>query len=121
MSGKNGRNHCRDNCPNKRRNGHHIYPVSVRPDLAGDPKNKTPVMTKKHDVYHIFYDNDPPERIIEKTLILFPRQIAFMIISYLNKEFWGELFDVDADRDIMAIPLFKIEKKNGHKAMIVVD
>lgn len=122
MNKKNGKNnHHNNNGRNNHRNEHHIYPRSRFPELAGDQNNKSSVITKKHAIYHVFFSNDPPEQIIKNIRILFPRPIAFMIITYLNRKFWRGLFDVDMDRKNMVFPLFKIVRKNKGKSMIVVD
>jgi len=89
--------------------------------LSGDPNNKFSVIAKKHAIYHIFFGNDPPEQIIKNIRILFPRPIAFMIISYLNKRFWRSLFYVDNKRKFLVEPLFRIEKKKKKKSAIVLN
>ena len=110
----NGNNHHHNNT-------HHIYPRSRFPELAGDPNNRPSVVAKKHAIYHILFGNDPPEQITKNIRILFPRFIAFLIIAYLNKKFWGKLFCVGKENgNIIVEPLFKIEKRKKGKAEIVL-
>lgn len=114
MGKTNGNNH--------RKNSHHILPKKLFPELAGDPKNKVPVIMKKHQAYHILYDCDPPKEIVKRIRSLYPWKTALEMINYLNETFWGGLYEVRVNKrkKVIAKPLFRIEKEENNTARIVL-
>jgi hypothetical protein len=109
-----------NNGGNHHNNTHHPLPQSKYPELADDPWNKASVVEREHGVYHFFFNNDPPKKIARKIMVLFPKPIALLMIIYLNKRFWKNLYEVDVNRKSVIKALFKIEKVDKNRSRIVV-
>ncbi len=105
---KNGKNNKKEK---KHKSCHHIFPTSRFPELASVRWNKVNVNQDKHNTYHYFFNNSTPVEIIDKVKKQFSRLTSINMIDELNRCFWGEIFEINIEKNNIKIKLKRKYRK----------